>query len=376
VSAATRALGFLFACRGARARRFLHAVAEEPDMFSRSLYAGFVALLFFTLVPAAVLRADDGFLETFADDPLLAGRWQMMNGEDASRLTYDAAGHVLLAHYDTGLPTARLVRPLGRTLTQDDTFRARATLTIKSAGFFADPYGFAQIAFGFLNSADTGVDRAGGGPSSYAFDTVTFDYFPNLSTWANQTLCTTVICRPPSAEPIQQNYFDSISFPWGAESDLGGEQDLPRDVPLDAEIVYDGFTNRATLRVLQGGAPLLLNDTGGRDHDRGTITTVAVGREFSVDRLGLLLWNDTFGYGFTTVRADVVYGQVEVNTYVTADFDGDGDVDGEDFAMFAACRSGPAVPVALGCDRYDADGDDDVDQDDFGAFQLRLTGAK
>ena len=342
----------------------------------RSFLSRMVPVVFWLITLASTVRADDGFLESFADDPLAAGRWQMMNGEDAGRFAFDAAGHTLQAHYDTALPTARLVRPLNRILTPDDTFRCRVLFTVKSENFYADPYGFAQIAFGFLNSAATGADRAGGAASGYAFDIVTFDYFPNQSTWANQTLCTTVIAAPPSQTPTQDEYFGAISFPWGAESDLGGEQDLPRDTPLVGEVSYDGFTNRATLRVFQNGVPLLLNDNGGRDYDTTTITTVAAGRRFSLDRFGLLLWDDSYSGGTSSVKADVVYGQVEVNTYVTGDFDRDGDVDESDFGLFAACRSGPAVAFGPGCDPYDADGDGDVDQDDFGAFQLRLTGAK
>ncbi len=66
-----------------------------------------------------------------------------------------------------------------------------------------------------------------------------------------------------------------------------------------------------------------------------------------------------------------------------ADFNGSGSVDGDDLALLAACRTGPAVPYDAGnlpgaCSLVpdqggviaaDADRDGDVDQDDFGAFQ-------
>ena len=52
-----------------------------------------------------------------------------------------------------------------------------------------------------------------------------------------------------------------------------------------------------------------------------------------------------------------------------ADYDRDGDVDGDDFNLLEACFSGPRIPPAEGCDNRDLDSDGDVDQADFGIFQ-------
>jgi len=74
-----------------------------------------------------------------------------------------------------------------------------------------------------------------------------------------------------------------------------------------------------------------------------------------------------------------------------ADFDADGDVDGDDLAVFESCATGPAVPYnpaelpepEPGCTlapdtnghiAADFDEDDDVDQSDFGAFQRCYSG--
>ena len=57
---------------------------------------------------------------------------------------------------------------------------------------------------------------------------------------------------------------------------------------------------------------------------------------------------------------------------VACDFDRDGDVDGDDLKLFAACAAGPAIPLTSGCEGKDLDGDGDVDQDDFGIFQRWL----
>lgn len=55
------------------------------------------------------------------------------------------------------------------------------------------------------------------------------------------------------------------------------------------------------------------------------------------------------------------------------DYDGDGDVDGDDLIRFAACVTGPALgPVRTVCADRDLDGDGDVDQADFALFQRCL----
>jgi len=71
-----------------------------------------------------------------------------------------------------------------------------------------------------------------------------------------------------------------------------------------------------------------------------------------------------------------------------ADFDGDGDVDGDDYSRFASCVTGPAIRYAdhptpgcaLSADGQgllpaDLDRDGDVDQRDFGVFQRCYSGA-
>lgn len=59
---------------------------------------------------------------------------------------------------------------------------------------------------------------------------------------------------------------------------------------------------------------------------------------------------------------------------VAADLDGDCDVDQADFNLFAACISGPTVPLNTGCQSRDFDDDNDVDQADFGFFQRCISG--
>lgn len=59
------------------------------------------------------------------------------------------------------------------------------------------------------------------------------------------------------------------------------------------------------------------------------------------------------------------------------DFDGDGDVDADDFAGWPACATGPANgPIDPPCATFDFDVDDDVDATDFAGFQLVFTGPR
>jgi hypothetical protein len=57
-----------------------------------------------------------------------------------------------------------------------------------------------------------------------------------------------------------------------------------------------------------------------------------------------------------------------------SDYDGDGDVDGDDFDLFQSCTSGPAIPLTPGCEDRDLDMDNDADQNDFGLFQRCYSG--
>ena len=57
------------------------------------------------------------------------------------------------------------------------------------------------------------------------------------------------------------------------------------------------------------------------------------------------------------------------------DLDGDGDVDIDDFSLFADCMNGPEIPHPPECDDADFDVDGDIDLEDFAAFQAAFTGA-
>jgi hypothetical protein len=55
------------------------------------------------------------------------------------------------------------------------------------------------------------------------------------------------------------------------------------------------------------------------------------------------------------------------------DYDGDGDVDGDDAGLFRDCATGPEMKtITAGCADRDLDGDQDVDQRDYASFQRCL----
>jgi len=64
---------------------------------------------------------------------------------------------------------------------------------------------------------------------------------------------------------------------------------------------------------------------------------------------------------------------------LTADLDGDGDVDLTDFGYFADCLGGPDHPPAPACSPgvdADLDADGDVDLRDFAVFARTFTGSE
>jgi len=60
---------------------------------------------------------------------------------------------------------------------------------------------------------------------------------------------------------------------------------------------------------------------------------------------------------------------------ILGDLDQDGDVDEDDFGLFADCYTGPGENVAGGCEEADLDDDGDADLIDFATLQMNYTGS-
>ncbi len=318
--------------------------------------------------------------EDFADDPVSAGRFSVPAGHSAARFSYDAGGPFVTVHYDTLLPTAWYVRPIdpagARVLGRYDDFEFTVTFRVRSAGFWADPDGFAQIAWGLLNAQTTGWDRAGGslnGP--YAFDCVAFDYFPNVSPlYGGPTLGPTLI-HSDDGTP----YFWNIDFTFGPETTIDpllGDETILLDAVHIARLVYDGANQVATLTVQEAARSVEINadgagGPGGFDGDVATIQTfVLIDSPFVLDAFALTAWEDTYILsGVASVIADVDVYRIEffAPAVLVGDMNRDGRVDGLDTAGFVELMLTAAPDPSLAA-RGDFTGDGIVDQVDLGAF--------
>ncbi len=280
-------------------------------------------------------------LEEFGDNPITDGRATVVG--DASRLTH--SGGELIAAYDTALDTTKVLWPLGRTLTQVDSFRFTVDFSL---GTDLTTTGLAQISFGLINSVTTGFDRPGGfGPSGVfpgagsgpddAHDVVTVDYFPfdgrddpNFP-FNSITLSPTVITSDDGDD--DSSFFDQVKFPQGVESlidDAGEPEQLPLSTPFTVELVYTAPTRTATLTLEDGSGLVAINAVGsippppgsmdpptviagGADGDQTTIELVLGADDvFAVDAFSVLLWQDTFGFGASTVLGSIHYDRFEV----------------------------------------------------------------
>src|SRR5439155_19958288 len=131
--------------------------------------------------------------------------------------------------------TARLSTSTGQVFSLDADFDFGAILTIRSEGFFADPDGFSQIAFGLWNAARTGLDRTSF-PSD-SFDLVEFDYFPNVTPFGGPFVSPTVF-----GGNVADNAFFNFAF-------HSAETTLPLDTPLLVQCHYNAALRRLNVKV-------------------------------------------------------------------------------------------------------------------------------
>lgn len=266
---------------------------------------------FVTAALGAALAAGGGvspavaqLVERFASDPLeRAGRTVFYSeGDVAARFAYvqgegphfptDRPGSLRVL-YDTTLPTARISTPIGRTLTSGDDFEFGAILTIRSDGFFADPNGFSQIAFGLWNTATTGMNRTGF-PSD-AFDLVGFDYFPNVGEFGGPFLSPGVF-----GGNVQNNAFFNFAF-------ASAEVALPLDVPLLCQFHCLSAQKRVNLRVSRHAGGVMF------ERIPGAMVSVDVARlnpDFLVNVAGIAAYFE----GYASIRASVDYDLLYVGS--------------------------------------------------------------
>lgn len=268
---------------------------ERTNRIGRPIrYALMTGLLLITLAPG---QAAADMAEWFTRNPLTgggsnaffaegdtAGRFQHLKSH-RRRFAGDRPG-ALRVVYDTTRPQARISTSIDSVVSVDDDFEFGAILTIRSRGFFADPDGFSQIAFGLWNSATTGFGRTVFPSDSY--DLLEFNYFPHLTSFGGPFLSPTLF-----GGEVGANAFFNFAF-------ASEEVMLPFDLPLLCRLVHDGAARRLTLTVSA------YRETGRFVPIPGAVVTVDTGSlnpTFLVDALGIA------GYfeGFASLHAVVIY---------------------------------------------------------------------
>lgn len=272
--------------------------------------------------------------ENFSTDPLATSRWTVGIGNslpftwnsNPPGFAGDAPGS-LSVHLDSSQPTSRLQRPLGVTLTDTDDFVL--TVQFSFAVISAPANQGVQMAFGLINSAATGGDRTGSVSnftSDNVFHTVEFNYFPNLSTFQQDTPGPTLTTAVFGARKNGGDAFSNFASLFGQDSDLGGNvtgiKELPQAVVLQATLSYSGSSKLLTLAIHQvnndgsftllntGVPPLNLQNPGGFSNYDGSFP-------FSVDSLAIIAYHD----GFTTAGnpslvADMTFERFRISSPV------------------------------------------------------------
>jgi hypothetical protein len=251
----------------------------------------------FAILIAAAIPAQAGVVARFDSDPLQPGTSPAFTGEGntAARFTYipdtrpafpgDRRGSLRVL-YDTTLDTGRIGVPLGTVLSLDDDVRFGAVLTIRSAGFFADPNGFSQIAFGLWNSHTTGLGRTMF-PSD-SFDLMEFDWFANVGPFGGPFLSPSIF-----GGNLDGNAFDNFTF-------FSAETPLPFDTPLLCEGVYEAATRQLTVTVSRRGRGPQWEPIPGA---AVTVDLSTLHPGYLVDTLGI----GAYGEGWASLHAEVDY---------------------------------------------------------------------
>jgi hypothetical protein len=243
---------------------------------------------------AAASNAGAAFVARFGSDPL-AGSIFLPEGDAVSRFTWigkerphfagDRPG-TLRVLYDTTVPTGRLSAPLGTVLSTDGDFEFGAVLTIRSAGFHADPEGFSQIAFGLWNAHTTGLGRTLFPSDSY--DLVEADYFANVTEFGGPFLSPTVF-----GGEVGGNAFFNFAF-------QSAETALPFDTPLLIQGKYDAASERLIVSVSRYAAAATFTPIPGA---RTEVDLSHLAPAFLADVVGIA----GYGEGWPSLRAEVDY---------------------------------------------------------------------
>jgi hypothetical protein len=199
------------------------------------------------------------------------------------------------------LPTARLQRRLGVTLTDTNSFTLSTVFSFNVISAPGDQE--MQMAFGLVNSSTTGGDCTGS-PTNFTsdnvFSAVEFEYFPNVLTlYGGPSLIPTVFGAQEPGGDAFANSAAIYGYPTILGDHTNGVTALPQNVTLQAILAYDGATKTLFLTMNQvnaNGSVTFL------DMEVPPLDLVANGYDtnfpFVVDSLAIMAYND----GFTTTN--------------------------------------------------------------------------
>lgn len=278
----------------------------------------FAAVFGLALALGRSTLASVSFTEDFSTNPFVVWSFGIGSGDPstnrfvwnssaASAYTGDPVG-ALDVHLDSSLPTVRLQRPLGVTVTDANDFLLKARFSFTVTG--APTNQSMQIAFGLVNSSLTGGNRTGSDGvfiDDDTFHTVEFNYFPQISTFSSPPTGPTLSPAVFGAHKPGNDAFGNFAAYFLSEADLhdntNGIHELPQNVTLEAALAYSSATKTFTLtmRQVNGDNSTTLLET--EVPPMSLVNLPAFGTydtnfPFSVDSLAIMAYRD----GFTTTN--------------------------------------------------------------------------
>ncbi|HUD73345.1 MAG TPA: hypothetical protein VMQ62_15415 [Dongiaceae bacterium] len=249
-----------------------------------------------TVPPSSPPPAPGATVVRFERDPFAPGHGAFFTeGGTGARFVYlaDTPAHFptdrrgsLRVLYDTTLPTGRISTPIEAVLGTDQDFSFGAVMTVRSEGFFADPNGFSQIAFGLWNAHTTGMGRTLFPSDSY--DLVEFDWFANVTDFGGPFLSPSVF-----GGAVGGNAFFNFGF-------ASSEAALPLDTPLLCHAVYHAADRKLQVTVYRYASGMVFTEVPGA---KVTVDLANLNPGFLVDVLGIA----AYGEGWPSLRATVDY---------------------------------------------------------------------
>lgn len=261
------------------------------------------------LAVSAAAAGTPAFDADFRRDPARQGF--VPQGDAESRFAWLRARHLAVT-LDSNAPAARLVSPLGMSLDGTTSFRLEADFVIE--GLDASPDDFFQLGFGLVNLGTTGLNRTGTSlpvppffvDDSDVFDSVGFDYYPNVTFFGGPFLQPTVFGAESGSA------FANFAANFGPSSDLGDNgpgqvTELPQGRPLRVVMFHDACSQRLVTRLFDlGGHDPAELDTGIAPLDLSVLNATGT---FTVDAFGIHAYQDLADFDPSTPS---LLGEMEI----------------------------------------------------------------